>query len=134
LNAIHFSDAFHGWAVGESGVILTRVVPAVTLSVGPDQVEWDAAPGEPLYDVIRGDLGIFVATGGDFAAATEECLAPETAATFVDFDDDPPLPGDGFWFLVRVNSDGDTGTYDSGSFLQTGMRDPEILLSGEDCP
>ena len=37
-----------------------------------------------------------------------------------------PGPDAGFWFLVRVNP-GDVGTYDSGSFRQSGLRDGEIV-------
>jgi photosystem II stability/assembly factor-like uncharacterized protein len=133
LNAVHFSDAFHGWAVGDSGTILARVVSSVTLSVDRDGVEWDAAPGDPLYDVVRGDLVTLRTTGGDFSAATDECLAPGILANFVDFAIDPPIPGEGFWFLVRVNPAGDVGTYDSGSFRQAGFRDSEIASSGVDC-
>lgn len=134
MNAIHFTDAFHGWAAGENGTILTRVVPSVKLSVDRDTVEWGAAPGDVLYDLIRGDLGTLRTSAGDYSMAIDECLASGTAATTVNFASDPILGGEGFWFLVRVNPGGQTGSYDSGSFQQSGLRDAEIVASGLDCP
>ena len=133
LNGIHFADAFHGWGVGDNGTILTRQVPSVELSLNDDKIEWDAFPGDPTYHVLRGDLGTLLASGGDFTLATDECPAPGIAGTFVEFPPDP-LPGEAFWFLVRVSADGETGTYDSGSFRQSGLRDAEIASSGVDCP
>ena len=66
--------------------------------------------------------------------ATEACLAPGIVETSVGFTADPPVPGEGFWFLVRVDPPGGTGTYDSGSFRQFGLRDVGIASSGADCP
>lgn len=133
LNALHFADVFHGWAVGGGGAILTRQVPSVTLSVDKNRLEWDALAGDVFYDVVGGDLSALLDSGGDFATATDGCIADEITTAFVD-EFSEPAQEEGLWFLVRVNTGGGLGTYDSGSFRQAGLRDEEIALSGADCP
>ena len=60
-------------------------------------------------------------SGGDFAAAVEECLADDVVATSVIYAD-PPEP-ESVFFLVRAS---DCGTYDSTGQAQVEARDAEI--------
>jgi len=83
------------------------------------------------WDVVLGDLGALRASGGDFTAATEQCLV-----------DDAPQPTwiyaglggpQAAFFLVRAECAGGT-TYDSGDQGQMGSADEEIALSPGSCP
>ena len=101
----------------------------IDLRVQPGLLSWCVPQPASAFDVVRGDLGVLRATGGDYAVATQECLAPAHGDAWLEYPPTPP-PGTGVWFLVRdVN-----GTYDTGESSQSGTRDPEIAASGHDCP
>ena len=112
-------------------------VGAIEQSLDGTNVNWGAQPGAAGYgyDVARGDLFELRATGGNFAfpSVTETCLASAAMTTSVD-DGDSPLPGEGFWYLVRSIDAGGPSTYESGSSHQPDLRDDEIAASGNDCP
>jgi hypothetical protein len=105
----------------------------ISLQVNPGGLEWTEVPGAVAYDVVRGDLAILIATGGDFAAATEGCEAGDVPGTSAAFSLDP-LPGDGYWFLVRGDSTEGPMSYQALYPSQVGLRDEEIVASGYDCP
>lgn len=44
-----------------------------------------------------------------------------------------PIPGDGYWYLIRTRDAVGTATYDNGSSSQVGLRDAEVQASGNDC-
>jgi hypothetical protein len=99
-------------------------------------LSWPRKAGAIGYDVVRGDLSLLHSSDGDFAAATEECLAD-------DFDQNSLLidqlinPGDKQWFVVRPVYLADSGTYDTEDWWpvsQVGQRDVEIDGSPEACP
>ena len=96
------------------------------------QLSWTSPPTATVFDLIRGSLGSLRSAGGDFAVATEECIADDEPGLSVIFSE-TPVVGDGFWFLVR-GADCGSGTYDSGAMSQVGLRDAEIAASGSDCP
>ena len=50
-----------------------------------------------------------------FQGTVERLIIYGRNDTSVDFATDPPLAGEGFWFLVRVDPAGAAGTYDSGA-------------------
>jgi hypothetical protein len=120
-------DATSDWAV----LVWTCAAPtgeAALWAERPDAVtlglRWKPVFGTLSYDVVRGDLATLRSTSGDFAAATDGCVAPAQVATAFD-DPEPPPANGGFWYLVRPRSCS-PGTYGSGS--------PGIESSGRDCP
>ena len=70
---------------------------------------------------------------GDIALCTEGCLDDNRTTTSMLIVEAPDA-GDGFWFLVRGQNCGGSGTYDSGGPAQVGGRDLEIASSGAACP
>ena len=107
--------------------------PLLTLAkLGPSvQLSWSALPDATAYDAVRGELELLQATGGDFIAATVECIAHDEPSSSVTYDGDPPS-GDAFWFLVR-GADCNGGPFESGGPSQVGLRDPEIESSSGAC-
>ncbi|MEE8062624.1 MAG: beta-propeller fold lactonase family protein [Gemmatimonadales bacterium] len=90
------------------------------------QLFWNEAG--TTHEMVRGSLATLQTSGGDFAAAIEECLLdnlPQTSLVYRD----PQEPEDVF-FLVRASG---CGTYDSNGPGQVGLRDLEIGLSAGSC-
>ena len=114
-------------------IMHVRAAPAagstLMLDVGRSLVSWTPMPGNPGFDVVCGDLLRLRSSGGDFAGATDLCLANDYASMWL-----PYLltvePGQGLWFLVRESE----ATYDSSGPFQVGFRDAEIDASGGACP
>lgn len=130
-----------GYGGPGAGVALTddemQYLAGQTLLLQPDGLDtmmgWCSPPGTPGFDIIRGDLAALMSSGGDFGAATAECVFDNHPTnTFQYFGD--PLVGQGFWFLVRCEGCPGTGTYDSGAPSQLEPRDAEVIASGQDCP
>jgi hypothetical protein len=123
-----------------AGVGLDQILPvvepcdALTLFVESDSLLWTRPNQAPRaeFDVVRGDLGSLLDTGGDFTVATLDCLAEDRGSAFMDFGDDP-APGEGFWMLVREVIEGAGGTYDEPSGSQIGFRDAEIDAAAGSC-
>jgi len=92
-----------------------------------DTVWWASVAGATGYDLVRGELTPLLESGGDFLAATKQCMANDLAATQVS-DTDVPPPDKAFWYLVRDVANGVPGTYDSGGAGQAAPRDPGILV------
>jgi hypothetical protein len=108
---------------------------AVKLSPGGNlKLTWTPTPGTTGYDVVRGVLSTLRATGGDFTASVDACLAND--ASQPQGQDDATAPaGNGFWYLVRaVNACTEPGTYDDTIPPQVGSRDSEIDASPNACP
>jgi hypothetical protein len=102
------------------------------LDVTRTGLSWTPLAIADAYDVIAGDLATLRASGGDFTAATQICLAENQPGTALPHATDPG-PGAGLWFLVRgaagaVNLSWDTFTSD-----QVGSRDAEIAASAMAC-
>lgn len=110
-------------------------VSALDVALLPGNVAhlaWGAAARASSFDVVRGSLGTLLASHGDFAAATDACLANNIAgATF----DDPfvPAQGAGFFYLVRA-AGCSNGTFDDVSAGQEGTRDPGVTAAPATCP
>ena len=96
-------------------------------------LDWTSQLTATSYDVVRGDVGTLRASGGDFIAAIDSCVANDWTATSVTASG-PPLTGGGFFYLVRGSNCGGVGSYDSGSGDQIGLRDAEIDASVLACP
>jgi len=97
------------------------------------QLSWSPAAGAAAYDLIRGDLAILRASGGDFAAATASCLE-DSVASAASEDADVPGAGIGFWYLVRPEDACGAGSYDALASSQAMPRDAAIEASGLGCP
>ena len=116
-----------------------RAPPAGTPHLSADKagvdvlLSWNALSGATSFDVVRGGLSVLRSSNGNFQSATQACLVNDTTATSFTATGTPSV-GDGFWFLVRAGNCGGHGTYDSDGPTQTGLRDPEIAASGNDCP
>jgi len=149
----------HGFDVAGQGVSLTTQETTLPDS---DECRWCARPGyhgslrvadeatgtrwswspggATLFDVLRGDLGVLMATGGDFLAAMSQpvsnCLANDTAATEVLETYPDPRTGEAYFYLLRAVkiTCPVAGTYDSGSSSQVGARDDEIAAGRWICP
>jgi cysteine-rich repeat protein len=97
------------------------------------QLAWGAIAGATGYDVVYGFLDTLRSSSGNFQVATGTCLANDFAGLSLVVSGDPSF-GHGFWLLVRGENCGGSGTYDTGSARQVGLRDAEIAASGNDCP
>jgi hypothetical protein len=95
-------------------------------------LSWDIVSGATGSDVVRGTLSSLRTSNGDFNTATDECLDDNRTTTSLLFAGTPPV-GDGYWFLVRGQNCGGSGTYDTGEPSQVGLRNTEIAASGNDC-
>jgi hypothetical protein len=121
------------------GIVDNAPVPAGTPSMtvapsgGDTDLSWTPLAGATGYDVVRGDLGTLRSGGGDFAAATQACLANNTGATSLTVMDTAPVGG-GLFYLVRGVNCGGAGTYDEGTASQVGSRDAGIAASSLACP
>ena len=110
---------------------------------GPDIVWAWSAGGATAYDLIRGDLAMLRATGGDFGAAIDAlpaiesgCLANDVTSLSLLDPQGPPAEGAGIFTLLRpVTIDCPAhGTADDGSPSQVQGRDPEIAGATLSCP
>ena len=111
--------------------------PAPTLAAGltvtRTDLSWPSVAGATGYDVVRGSIDTLRSTAGDYAAATEACVADGHAGTTLPYPDTPGT-GEAHWLLVRATNCGGEGTYDSGAPEQAGVRDAEIEAAGPSCP
>jgi hypothetical protein len=106
---------------------------AMELSEGTALLRWSPVSQATGYDLVRGDLSILHRTAGDFASATEACLANDLSETFFALSVDPSSDSS-FWYLVRPINCGGDGVYDSGGPGQVGSRDAGIEASTSSCP
>ena len=105
---------------------------SVSLALTGDTIAWTMLPGATSYDLVRGDLRTLLPQG-NFAAAVSACLADHLSSTLF-VDPATPASDDGFFYLVRGNSCGGHGTYDSGGVAQVQSRDAGIAASAGSCP
>ena len=94
---------------------------------------WSSVALATGYDVVRGGLASLSVTGGDFAIATDQCLANDDPGTSAQ-DASAPAPGQGFWYLVRGGNCGGVTSYNSAGPGQVGNRDSGIAASPNACP
>jgi hypothetical protein len=107
-----------------------------------DSVTWLSWPAQSGFrtDLVRGNLRTLALTHGDYAASVELCFrddVPDINPVYV-ADPEPPDPGEGFWYLVRIDQYLGCPTEGSGDYNEscpglTGFRNAEIRMSGRDC-
>jgi len=93
---------------------------------------WMPVAAATGYDVFRGILSGLHASDGDFSQAPGSCLDDDTADTFIDDTDIPPL-SDAFWYIIRPTNCGGSGSYEGGGAAQEGPRDTEADASPQSC-
>ncbi len=96
-------------------------------------LSWDGIPGATGSDIVHGGLNCLRSGAGNLTICTIGCLDDNRTTTSLGHAD-TPTAGDGFWFLVRGQNCGGSGTYESGGPSQVGSRDLEIAASGNHCP
>jgi hypothetical protein len=101
---------------------------SLTLAVEPEQLMWNAMPGDPTYDIVGGDLAS-LRESGEFSTATDRCLANDLSATTL-AEGTAVDGGQGYWFLVREQG----GSYDADLASQPTSRDPGLDAAGAGCP
>ncbi len=113
--------------------VSSRPVLEVTSVGGSARLQWTVAPSASMYDIVRGGLAALTTSAGDFAGATDACLADDLATTSV-VDGDPTVAGDGAWYLVRGTTCSGAGSYDDGGAGLAAPRDASIAASASACP
>lgn len=93
---------------------------------GPDALlSWTTVPGATGYDVVYGEVDCLRSTGS-LIGCTLGCPGENRTSGSLAVAG-MPLPGGGFWFLVRGTNCGGCGSYG------TTRRDSDIAASGMDC-
>ncbi len=125
------------WLAAPTGMALALINygPSVMwVNLAGNAASWNAVTAAVTYDVVRGDLAILRATGGDFTQALEACSADNQPATALPLGGSPPV-GSGWWFIGRPNYPGGPGTYDDGwGMAQAAPRDASINAAPATCP
>lgn len=104
---------------------------APDLRVAKYVLDWVSTIDATSDDVVLGDLSLLRSTGGDFEAATLECLADDTAMATLPFDE---RPGENLFFLVRPVNCAGAGSHDTVSGPQPRSRDPGLAAAPTACP
>jgi hypothetical protein len=95
-------------------------------------LSWSTVSGASAYDVLRGDAGTLVSSGGNFSQAVTACLADNMAGLNTT-DATVPQAGAAFFYLLRaVNCGG--GSWEAGDPAQVAPRGPSIAASPLACP
>lgn len=122
-----------GWNLDDVEIWGQPASARITLSVGKSLLDWTPLAGVSMYDVVQGSTTSLLASGGDFAIATEGCIAddlPETTLAFGEL----PAAGDALWLLVRGAGNGSALTWGDVAPGQVAPRDAGIAASGHSCP
>ena len=130
---IHLPISIHGMVCYDT-VIQVHARPALDLVVEAGKLSWNPLPGTIGFDVVSGDVGRLRATGGDFTAATRECLADDWPGNTLVDPSGPPASRAASWYLVRHVNPFLPGSYDDEPPSLVATRDPEINASPEACP
>ena len=118
--------------VVDDGWITPGPVSALTLLGDRVTLEWAAEPSATRYDVVKGGLASLRSTGGDFTASLLACLEDDGTDLGAS-DPENPVPGSGFYYVVRAQRACRLGTYNTAAPSQAGDRDPEIEAAPPSC-
>jgi len=118
--------------------VVTAADEPIELTLSRDELTWTVPVGETSFDIVSGDLRTLIASDGSYVQATELCLADDTSATSLFYPNEPSVPGQGLWFLVRgeVSELGyeTPRSYETPAGGQVDGRDGEINVSDGACP
>jgi len=123
-----------GWNIDDVEVWGVPESIRINMIMDAEMVSWNSVPGAIGYDMVRGDLGALLSSGGDFTAATDACIANDSGGTTLDYAETPSSPGEGYWILLRAVTAEGPQTFQTLAGIQVGMRDAEIAASGSTCP
>jgi hypothetical protein len=113
------------FGVDDAGAILA-------VRFDPDALVWTCVPpGATGFDVVRGDLRALRTAG--LSGATQACEVDDHPTTALSVGADP-ASGAGTWYLVRVVTTEENGSYSSGGAGEQAGRDAAVAASGLDCP
>ncbi len=93
-------------------------------------LRWSPVAGAEGYDVISGSLAELMKSGGAFDASVDTCMADDSAASQIS-DARCPVPGEGYFYLIRAVGCQAAGTYDEPGRVRS--RDSGILESASAC-
>ncbi len=112
------------------------LVDATSLSASRDatgtHLAWSTAANATTYGVVEGDVAALQA--GGFAGAVLRCLAGGLSSTSLDVTEVDPVPGNGYWYLVRGEHGVCKGTYAETAGGGSSGRDANINASPSSCP
>ena len=108
------------------------------LEIGPGaktihELSWETVGNALTFDLVRGDLQLLRNDEGDFASATELCVATGLEEASFSYSANP-APGEAWFLLLRPVTAAGPGSYDSSGLEQATGRDQPITGSGVDCP
>ena len=107
-------------------------VAGLTIAADRTTLSWSPVALATTFDIVRGQLSTLRTSGGSFAVSTTACVENDGADTTAP-DPEVPVPGAGFWYLVRAaDCAGRPGTFDDGT--QVAPRDAGIAASAAACP
>jgi len=127
-----------------TGSIVTRFVNEAVLGpgttsglvfrTGKDTMWWNRSPlSSAVYDVVRGDLSMLPMFGGSGGIHDASCIANDVPDPWYT-DLTTPMPGVGWYYLVRADGPTEHGTYDTTTDpTKREGRDGEINPA-TDCP
>jgi hypothetical protein len=96
---------------------------------------WDPLDLVTGYDVIRGNLTLLRASGGNFGSTLLTCVQNDGPLHTVDVAAPIPPVGSGYFYLVRpIGWNGTPGSYDGENPGQAAPRDASIRSSPSACP
>lgn len=122
-----------GWICNPLPSVPTESPDLTMDELGADtKLSWDPVTDATGSDIVHGGLNCLRSSSSEFSSCTLGCLDDDRTTTSMLFTT-TPAAGDGFWFLVRGQNCGGSGTYDTGEPSQVGSRDSEIAASGSDC-
>jgi hypothetical protein len=123
-----------GWNIDDVKIwAATESTARIDLSLDGEGLTWNAVAGALTYDVVRGDLQLLRDSGGDFTAATVDCIGNDVEGVWAAFDGDPEA-GNGSWVLVRGNAEAGPMSFQALSASQVDIRDEEIEAAVGTCP
>ncbi len=118
----------------DEGFVTPGSIQGFVFENNKQTLRWDTEVDSYWYDVVRGDLNLLRSSGGDFTVSLSMCLKNNNPVNkYNDASFDPPV-GEGYYYLVRGQTDCRHGTYNTPDPKQIGDRDAEIEASSNKCP
>jgi hypothetical protein len=118
----------------DEGYITPGGITGLAFATDKQTMNWDVEVNADYYDMVKGDLQTLISSGGNFTYSVTGCLENNDTDTLASDTDEPTLPGEGFYYLVRAQKQCRYGTYNTGQPTQVGDRDSEIDSSSNKCP